>query len=122
MNDDDFLALIDLYTEIPVEPNPDMQDVQIEWVRDNMYYGSQHILDKHDVTEQEVEEVLFEIPPYVKAKRHPEYPNRTLFWGATRADRELFIVCEDKIIDGIRYLIPITAFEPDDGEKYWRKR
>ena len=30
------------------------------------------------------------------------------------------VVCEDRKEAGIRYLKPITAFEPEAGEAYWR--
>jgi hypothetical protein len=45
-----------------------------------------------------------------------------LFWGATRGDRWLFIVCEDWEENGVRILKPITAFEPEEGEAYWRRQ
>jgi hypothetical protein len=34
----------------------------------------------------------------------------------------LFIVCEDWRVGPMRYLKPITAFEPSEGELYWRTR
>lgn len=61
------------------------------------------------------------MPSYVEAKRHPDFPNRTLFWGATRHDRWLFVVCEDWSEGGIRFLRPITAFEPGEGVAYWER-
>jgi uncharacterized DUF497 family protein len=75
----------------------------------------------HGVTEAEVEEVLFQVPPFVQAKRHPGHPARTVFWGATQADRWLVVICEDRVKDKVRTLTPITAFEPDDGEAYWER-
>ena len=72
------------------------------------------------MTEEEVEEVLLEIPPAVEAKRHPDFPNRTIFWGSTRASRWLFVSCEDWVEVNRRFLKPITAFEPDEGADYWR--
>ena len=50
------------------------------------------------------------------------YPNRTIFWGATRSGRWLFVSCEDCREAGKRILKPITAFEPEEGEDYWRKQ
>ncbi len=79
-------------------------------------------LAKHAVSKTEVEEVLFEVPPVVEARRSRDNPERTFFWGATRQDRRLFIVCEDWTIGSVRYLKPITAFEPDEGEDYWRRQ
>ncbi len=58
---DDYLLGIGL-------PNPEMEDVEIEWVRGNPAYGVNHIA-AHGVTVEEVEEVLFEMPPEVEAKR-----------------------------------------------------
>jgi hypothetical protein len=52
---------------------------------------------KHHVTQEEVEQVLFETPPRVESKRSPDYPERTI-------------------------LKPITAFEPEEGEAYWRRQ
>ena len=119
MNDDEFLRLIDEYLDPPGDANPDMAGVQIVWERDTNGFGARHVWYEHRVTEQEVEQVILEIPPYVEAKRHPERPNRTIFWGATPYDRWLFIVCEDWMEGGTRFLKPITAFEPDEGEEYW---
>lgn len=91
------------------------------WERDEPGFGAKHIADLHGVTEAEVEQVLLEVPPYVEAKRHSDMPNRTLFWGATRLDRWLFIVCQDWTESGVRHLMPITAFEPKEGVKYWER-
>jgi uncharacterized DUF497 family protein len=115
----DFAALLDAYLDEPHDPNPRLANVQIVWVEDDPRLGALHIA-AHGVTRDEVEQVLFEIPPNVEAKRSREHPNRTLFWGATRRDRWIFVVCEDWSEDSIRYLKPITAFEPDEGERYWR--
>ena len=119
--DADFLALLDDYLDEPHDPNPALAGVQILWIEDDPGVGARHIA-RHGVTKDEVEQVLFEIPPVVQAKRSRQAPERTLFWGATRQDRWIFVVCEDWTEGGIRYLKPITAFEPDDGEHYWRTR
>lgn len=121
MKEDEFRKLLDDYLDPPGEPNPRMTGVEIVWVRDRPEFGSMKMAEKHNVTEREVEEVLFEIPPFVAAKRSPAAPGRTLFWGATRHDRWLIVVCEDWTEGDLRYLKPITAFEPDDGEEYWRR-
>ena len=120
-DDDEFLALLDSYLDAPRDPNLAMANVRIVWVERDPGLGALHIA-RHDVTKEEVEQVLFEIPPVVQAKRSRQYPERTLFWGATRQDRSIFVVCEDWIEGRTRYLKPITAFEPDDGEQYWRTR
>ena len=98
-----------------------MTDVEIVWIRGNPLHGSDHIA-AHNVTEGEVEEVLLEVPPDVEAKRHRDFPNRTIFWGATRDGRWLFVSCEDWSHRGKRYLKPITAFEPEEGEEYWSQQ
>lgn len=121
MDDTELLRLLNEYLEPTGDPNPEMTDIQIEWVRGNSKYGSRHMLEIHGITEKEVEQVLFEVPPYVEARRHPDFPNRTVFWGATRYDRWLIVVCEDWTDTGTRYLKPITAFEPQEGIKYWEK-
>ena len=119
MNDQDTLRLLDQYLEPSAEPNPDLGNVIIVWERINPDFGLRHIWEQHGVTEQEVQEVIFEIPPFVSAKRHPAYPHRTIFWGATRKDRWIFISCEDWQEENTRYLRPITAFEPEEGVEYW---
>ncbi|MCH7608086.1 MAG: hypothetical protein IIC94_05920 [Chloroflexi bacterium] len=119
MDDEQFLRLVDEYLEPPAEANRGMAQVEIVWERDHPGVGSRHIWDEHGVTEQEVEEVLFEVPPYVESKRSPNELGRTRFWGATRYDRWLFVVCEDWSEGGTRFLKPLTAFEPDEGVKYW---
>lgn len=121
MNDAEFLELLEGYLERVAEPNPALVGVQVHWVRDNQAFGARHMAEKHGVEEREVEEILLEIPPVVEAKRHRDSPGRTMFWGATRQDRWLVVVCEDWLEDGLRHLQPITAFEPDDGEAYWRR-
>ena len=119
MLDDEFLRALDAYLEPPTESNPTMAGVEIVWERNNPTFGARHIWEQHKVTEEEVEQVLLEVPPYVEAKRHPDYPNRTIFWGATRRDRWIFVVCEDWRENNTRYLRPITAFEPEEGRRYW---
>jgi hypothetical protein len=98
MDDDDLDDLLDDYLSGRVAHNPEMENVEIVWIRDQPGYGTLHIA-RHDVTEAEVEEVLFELPPEVEAKRHKDYPDRTAI---------------------AQFLKPLTAFEPDEGEAYWR--
>lgn len=121
MNDEELRRLIDEYLDVPGDPNPEMVGVQIVWERKNPAYGSMHMWEDHRVTEEEVEQVLFEIPPFVEARRHPEHPNRTVFCGATRLRRWIFVVCEDWTDSGVRYLKPITAYEPSEGLAYWER-
>ncbi len=98
-----------------------MAGVEIVWERDSTGFGARHIREQHDVTEQEVEQVLFEAPPNVEARRHPDYPDRTIFWGATRLDRWIIVICQDWTEAKKRFLKPITAFEPEEGAGYWEK-
>ena len=120
MNDDEFLRLIGQYLDDPpADPNPGMERTVIEWERESPDFGSKHIWEKHRVTEEEVEQVLFEVPPHVEARRHADHENRTVFWGATRYDRWIVVVCEDWNEGGTRFLRPITAFEPEEGIDYW---
>lgn len=121
--DDDlqFVAALESYCKPPSEPNPAMRGVEIEWVEHDERLGVEHF-KKHNVTREEVRQVLLERPPMVEARRSREYPERTLFWGATAQDRWLFIVCEDWEEKGKRILKPITAFEPEEGEAYWRRQ
>ena len=121
MSEDDFRRLIDAYLVPPADSNPEMSDVELVWIVDNPDVGALHMAEKHQVTQDEVEDVLLFMPPAVKARRSPDHPERTLFWGATRSDRWLLVVCEDVREGPIRKLTPITAFEPDDGEAYWRR-
>ena len=95
--DDDvahFLKLLDEYLDPPHDPNPAMDAVQIVWVEDAPRLGALHIVE-HGVSKDEVEQVLMETPPLVEAKRSRKDPDRTIFWGATRLDRWLFVACED---------------------------
>ena len=120
MNDDEFLRLIGQYLDDPpADPNPEMERTVTVWERESPDFGSKHIREKHRVTEEEVEQVLFEVPPHVEARRHADHENRTVFWGATRYDRWIVIVCEDWNEGGTRFLRPITAFEPEEGIDYW---
>ena len=121
-DDPSFEEMLDAYLDPPVEPNPRMAGISVEWVEGDERLGALHMWKKHRVSKEEVEQVLFEVPPFVEAKRSAEQPGRTLFWGATRHDRWLFVVCEDWTVGGTRYLKPLTAFEPDEGEAYWRRQ
>ena len=119
MDDDELFRLLEEYLDPPFDLNPDMVGVEIVWERDRSSFGASHIWEQHRITEHEVEEVVFELPPYVEARRHLNYPNRTVFWGATRHDRWIIVVCEDWNDGGRRFLKPITAFEPEEGVRYW---
>jgi hypothetical protein len=121
MDDAEFEDELEAYLSGDLALNPEMEDVQIVWVEENPHLGALHIAN-HDVTKEEVEEVLFEIPPEVEAKRHKDHPERTIFWGATRKGRWLFVACEDWTERGTRFLKPITAFEPDEGQTYWEQQ
>ena len=98
-----------------------MVGVEVTWERDSLHFGSTHIWNLHRVSEEEVEQVLMEEPPYLEARRHPDHHGRTVFWGATRFDRWIVVVCEDWVEDGVRHLRPITAFEPAEGADYWER-
>lgn len=121
MENDEFLRLLGDYLEPPADPNPAMVGIQFIWVEDAPGCGARHMRE-HGVSKEEVEQVILETPPLVEAKVHLDYPDRTIFWGATRQDRWLFIVCVDWEDSGFRYLKPITAYEPDEGEAYWRRQ
>jgi len=118
MDDDDFDELLDQYLDGRLAPNLDMAYVEMVWVEGNPHFGALHIA-AHGATKDEVEEVLLEVPPEVEAKRHKDHPGRTIFWGATREGRWLFVVCEDWRVGDTRYLKPITAFTPSEGRTYW---
>lgn len=122
VTDDDLERLLSEYLDQRFELDPAMAGVRIEWIEGNPAVGALHIWEKHGVSRQEVEEVLLELPPHVEARRHRGHPRRTVFWGATRGGRWLLVPCEDRTIGGHRILTPITAFEPDEGEDYWRKQ
>ena len=116
-----FVEMLESYLERPVDVNPEMLNVEIVWIEGDRRFGAKHILEKHSISKQEVEEAIFEIPPYVEAKRSRAHPNRTLFWGETRSGRWIFIVCEDWHVGRCRFLKPLTAFTPSKGESYWRE-
>jgi hypothetical protein len=118
MDDADFDDDLEAYLSGELFPNLEMANVQIVWVEDNPDLGAMHI-GMHGVTKAEVEEALLETPPEVEAKRHANYPERTIFWGMTRAGKWLFISCEDWTVGDTRFLKPITAFTPADGRAYW---
>jgi hypothetical protein len=103
MDDADFDDLLDDYLSGKVAPNLDMLDVEMVWVRGNPEIGSDHIA-QHGVAEKEVD------------------PERTIFWGATRKGRWLFVSGVDWHEGHKRFLKPITAFEPEEGEVYWREQ
>ncbi len=79
MGDSDFDDFLDDYLDDEANPNFDMLDVEIVWVRGNSAYGTDHIAI-NNVTEAEVEEVLLEIPPEVEAPQEISRPY--LFLGS----------------------------------------
>lgn len=119
MSDDEFADDLDAYLKGQAYPNEQMVGVEIVWVEDHAEFGALHMQIHHEVEKHEVEEVLLEVPPEVEAKQHPAEPGKTIFWGRTRRGRWLFVSCEDWTDQGVRYLRPITAFEPDEGRQYW---
>jgi hypothetical protein len=119
-SDDEFEKLLIDFLEPEAVPNPDFLNIRIEFVRDNHDYGSLHMWENHQVTEQDVLEVIFEIPPAVEARRDPDHPGRKLFLGATRKRRQLLVVCDVERHGKTTVLVPITAFDAD--EKEWRKK
>lgn len=121
MNDEDFLRSLDEYLTPRADANPAMGGIEIVWVRGDSRFGALHIWDEHRITEEEVEQVILEVPPYVEARRHRDIPDRTVFWGATREDRWILVVCEDWQRGDTRQLRPITAFEPEEGLDYWER-
>jgi hypothetical protein len=118
MDEADFDDLLEQYLDGTLAFNMEMANVEVVWVEGNPALGALHIAG-HGVTKDEVEEALFQCPPEVEAKQHPDYPGRTVFWGMTREGRWLFISCDDWEEGGTRFLRPITAFTPDEGRAYW---
>ncbi len=68
-DDEDFLALLDDYVDEPHDPNPRMANVEVVWIEGDPRVGALHIA-AHGVTKDEVEQVLFEIPPVVEPSGH----------------------------------------------------
>lgn len=119
--EDELERLLEAYLDPPVEVNAALVGVRIHWIEGDPDIGALH-MEKHLVTKDEVEQVLMEVPPMVRAKRHREHADRTVFLGATRWDRWLFVCCiEREELDGTRVLVPLTAFEPEDPEDYWQR-
>ena len=85
-DEDDFLSLLDEYLEPPHDQNRAMSNVRIVWVDDDPRLGTLHIAE-HGIAKAEVEQVLFELPPVVEAKRSRENPERTLFPARTLSER-----------------------------------
>jgi hypothetical protein len=65
MNDDDLFRLLNEYLEPPGDPNPSTAGIRVVWERSHPGFGARHMWEEHKVSEREVEEVLFEIPPHV---------------------------------------------------------
>ena len=77
MNDEEFLRYLDEYLKPPADVNLEMAEINIIWERDSPDFGARHIRENHSITEEEIEQVIFEMPPFVETKRHPDYTNRT---------------------------------------------
>jgi len=116
VTDDDFRRLIAGYLSTA---NPEMAGIEIDHAPGHEGYGLDHALAKHDVRQDEIEQVLREFPA-PEEKRSREDPKRTLFWGATRAGRWLTVVTRDERHGTRRKLTLITAF--DETDEQWRQR
>ena len=119
LDDDDFLRLLENYCEPVRDLNPALYGIRFRWVDGHPDFGLRHIMEKHGVSQREVEECLLKMPPEVEMKRHDVTPQRLIFWGCTSQDRWLFIACDESFEDGVRVFTPVTAFEPDNGRDYW---
>ena len=117
---DEFRKLLEEYLDPPTEENPAYRQVRVRWIEGDPRVGALHMWEKHRVTKKEVEEVIFKIPPAVEARRDPDHPDRWLFFGATKKRRSLLIPCDEEWEGETRVLIPITAFDAEEGE--WRKK
>lgn len=83
-------------------------------------YWKDHIVEKiiqrHGVTREEVDEVIYEGSPEVRSYSK----NRYLLWGQSRAGRYLLIVLEEEC-KGV--FVPLTARDMSEAEKKaFRKR
>jgi hypothetical protein len=67
--EDEFLALLDSYLDVSHDPNPTMANVRVVWVEHDPGVGALHIA-RHNVTKAEVEQVLFEVPPWCRRSGH----------------------------------------------------
>ncbi|MBF0441901.1 MAG: hypothetical protein HQK54_08365 [Oligoflexales bacterium] len=102
MTDNDFESLLNQYSTPPGREKPD--NVEIEWIKDNPNVGLLHI-KKHDLTQEDVEDVIFGIHPEVETrKQNRTHPGRIAFWGPTRWKKWIFVSCEEIFEDDIRIL------------------
>ncbi len=116
MTDDEFRRLITDYLDTA---SPDTAGAELDTAEGEKGYGADHALEKHGVTQQEIRQVVFELPSPEK-KRSKHDPARTLLWGNTRRGREIAVVVLDEVQVGKRHLTLVTAF--DETEEEWRRR
>jgi len=118
VTDDEFRRLLADYLDTA---NPDMADIVLDLQPGNSDFGIDHAIREHGVTEVEVREVLFELPaPERKRSIHWRQPVRTLFWGPTRAGRDITVVVLESAKNNRHYMTLVTAFPESEGE--WRRR
>ena len=118
MSDDDFRRLLQEYLDTA---NPDMADAVLDLEPGNKDFGIDHAVSDHSVSEAEIREVLFELPtPERKRSQHVSQPAHTLFWGSTRANREITVVVIESVQDSKLHMTLVTAFPERQDE--WRRR
>jgi len=110
--DDEFRRLLLEYEKPPGDLNPEMVGVELDFHRGDPRYGALHMAG-HGLSETDVWEVIFELP---EVKQRPGNVGRTEFWGTTRRDREIMVVCEDFRKEKKRYLVLITAYDHPEAE------
>lgn len=116
--DDDFDSLLEGYLDTT---NPDMAGVDLDLAPGCGSFGIDHASAKHGVSEGEIREVLLELPaPERKRSDHQRQPPRFLYWGSTRAGRDIAVVVYERIEEGRTVMTLITAFP--ESEECWRRR
>lgn len=93
-----------------------MRIVQIEWTEEDVTH-----IARHDVTPDEVEEVLAAGPVWRRGRTHPETRRKSLYaLGKTEAGRYLFIVLSPRGRGRARC---VTAMEMDEkARRYYDRR
>ena len=117
MPEDDELRmdqLLEQYAAKPRDENPAFADVDIEIAPAIL----EKIHRKHDLTEDDVVDIVKGRPPAVVEAPHPDDGEKRQFYGFTRHGRDAFVVgvWAPPKLEGRRRLRIVTAFLPDSDD------
>ena len=92
--------------------------VQVIWNLDGELDGNVAHIAEHDITKEEVEQVVLDPSSRTQRSRKSGLP---ITFGWTSTGRYIAVIWEE-VCDDPRIINPVTAYEPDEDPLYERRR